>query len=96
VVFFKITFFILKQYNMAEQTKPADVKKPEAGHQFSVTTGEGDKTVTKKYKTKLAAMIIPGVNDGKPLTSLEISKSKEAQARLIELGAIGSAIDEVV
>jgi hypothetical protein len=79
---------------MAE-TKATTEKKPEAGHKFAVTSGEGDKKVTKEYRTLLAVMIIPGVNDNKPITSLEVSKSKEAQARLLELNAVGSAIEEV-
>ena len=73
-----------------------DEKKPEAGHSFEVTTGTGDTAVKRKFKTLLAKMVIPGVNDDKPVTSLEVSKSPKAQARLIELGAIGTAIEEIV
>lgn len=83
---------------MADQKpaeKKAEEKKPEAGHSFEVSTGKGDEKVTKKFKTLLAIMVIPGINDDKPLTSLEVSKSKPAQERLIELGAIGSAIEEI-
>jgi hypothetical protein len=77
---------------MEGQNQPA--AKPEAGHEFDFTTGEGDKKVTKTYKTKLAIMIIPGINDSKPLTSLEVSTDEEAQAYLVA-NAVGSAIEEV-
>lgn len=67
------------------------VKKPEAGHMFTVEK-DGKKTV---YKTLLAVVILPGVNDGQAITSLEISHSEEAQAYLVENSCLGSVIEVV-
>jgi hypothetical protein len=89
-------FFINQITTVSENNKQAEeVKKPTSGHTFTATTGEGDKAVTTTYKTTLAIMVIPGINDGKPITSLEVSKSKEAQQRLLELGAVGSVLEVV-
>lgn len=64
---------------------------PQSGHTFEFTN---DKKVTKKFKTLLALMIIPGVNDNQPMTSLEVSTDLDAQAYLVK-NAVGSAIEEV-
>lgn len=71
----------------------ADEKKPAAGHTFTHVVEVGDKAVTKKFRTTFSRVIIPHLNDGEPMTSLEISTDSEAQKHLVAVKS--QAIEEV-